>query len=111
PAPSSSQLPSPTNPAPGPKPAPAGTDNDPVLPQSKPPGPARPPTAPLPPLPSTLIVPAIFTLPVARRYTGVLAALRRNFNVLPCVTVIVVQLKIPLGGTSSVVSAVMFMGP
>src|SRR5690349_19338818 len=42
---------------------------------------------------------------------GVFAALRRNLSVLLSATVMVVQLKMPLSGTSRVVSAVMFICP
>jgi hypothetical protein len=65
----------------------------------------------LPPAPETSIRPAIVTSPVARRCTGVFAALRRNFNTLLLATFMVVQLKIPLSGTSSVVSTVTFKTP
>jgi hypothetical protein len=60
-----------------------------------------PPFAPL-----TSIVPAIVTSPVARSVTGVLALFRVTVTVTPAGTFTVVKLKMPSGGSASVVVAV-----
>lgn len=58
------------------------------------------------------MVPAMFTSFWASSTTGVFAAFRRNRNVRLAATVMEVQLKMPLGGKSSVVSAtVMLIAP
>lgn len=49
--------------------------------------------------------------PCARRYTGVFRELGRNVNVVLLATVMVVQLKMPLGGIGKRVLFVMLSGP
>jgi hypothetical protein len=80
-------------------------------PPSNPPGPPAPalgttlvprrPATPGDPL--TSIVPATVALPLASHVTPVLAALRVNFTVMPAGTSIVVKLKTPLGGSTTVI--------
>jgi hypothetical protein len=62
-------------------------------------------------VPLRLIVPAIVTSPVAKNTTGVLAAFFVNVTATPDGMFTVVKLKMPFGGSVSVVLAVGFKAP
>ena len=57
------------------------------------------------------MIPVTVALLVASRYTGVFSAFLLKFSVAPEAMLIVVKLKMPLGGRSKVVSAVTFSAP
>src|SRR5262249_51059722 len=106
---------------PGPPPLPPSVDTMPFapFPPGNPPGPGAPPLSPrnvewitLPPgEPLMSMTPAIVTFPEARSVTGVFVALRVKLTVTPTGILMVVRLKIPLGGMATLVFAVGLNAP
>jgi len=97
----------PPAPPPGPSPLTPAEDGvaappGPPAPPLKPPGPPDPPNPTVPAEPDISIVPEIVTLPLARIVTGVFRELRPKRMVTPDGMLMVVKLKTPLSGSSSV---------